>query len=262
MTPEERLPIHRVEKVDSTNRLARREIESGALDASTGRFYIAREQSGGVGRHGRKWHSPEGGLWCTAAWPVPTGHDAPDPRMVALGLGLRVGVAALTAISESLTRHMARVMPMLKWPNDVLLKRRKACGTLCEALVTGPEFGRTAWLIVGVGVNVNNDVSELPQDLRRAPIAMRDVCAEDIDLEALALRMRAALFDALNTTGVDDRSLKIARERLYGKGSPITIVAPGGVHMPGTLVTLNEDGVPVLRMGKAEFAVPPGSELE
>lgn len=267
----EPVPTVRLDAVDSTNLLARREIESGALTicgVPTPRFYTARRQTGGIGRHARPWHSPLGGLWCTLAWPVPDG-DTPDAGRIAPALGLRVGVVCLSVIAESLTRRMARVMPQLKWPNDVLLKRRKVCGSLCEALVTpatpGPHPApRTTWFLVGVGINVNNDVRHLPDDLRRQPISMKDCTGDhlDIDLDELASSIRAGLLHAVTSEGLDEHTLRLARERLYGAGGTINIVAQDGLITSGTLVGLSDSGAPILRTGDIEFEVPPGTELQ
>lgn len=262
----------RLDSVDSTNLLARREIESGALfdrSVPTARMYVAAEQTGGVGRFGRPWFSPRGGLWCTMVWPVADG-GALGAAEVADGLGLRVGVVCMSVIAECLTRRMSRVMPQLKWPNDVLLKRRKVCGSLCEAVITPGGFlgiggaPRTMWFIVGVGINVNNDVSELPEDLRRQPIALRDCTGDggEIDLEELLRSLRAGLVHALSTPGVDEHTLRLARERLYGAGTTINIVAQDGLMSSGTLVGLSDAGLPVLRTGEIEFEVPAGTELQ
>jgi len=271
----EPVPTVRLETVDSTSLLARREIDSGALAPEgrpTPRFYIAREQTGGIGRHGRSWHSPPGGLWCTLAWPVLDG-ATPDANQIAAGLGLRVGVVCLSIIAESLTRRMSRVMPQLKWPNDVLLKRRKVCGSLCEALVNpasiAPQLGahptpRTTWFLIGVGINVNNDPRDLPDDLRRQPIAMKDCTGDhlEIDLDELASSLRAGLLHAVTTDGLDEHTLRLARERLYGAGNTINIVAQDGLMTSGTLVGLSDSGAPILRTGEVEFEVPPGTELQ
>lgn len=258
------LPIVRLESVDSTNLLARREIESGELAPPVGRFYIAREQTDGLGRHGREWHSPPGGLWCSMAWPLLAGAEH-HPHAILNGLGLRVGVVCLKVIGETLTRSASRFAPMLKWPNDVLINRRKVCGSLCE-VVHGPggAGGQSVlWAVVGVGINVNNDVGTLPSDLRRAPVALRD-CVEgrrDVDIDELAMRLRAGLHHAVTIAGVDPETLSVARERLYGGGTGISVMAQGGLLMPGTLVGLSDAGLPIIRTGEVEFVAPPGSEL-
>ncbi len=258
-------PLVRFDAVDSTMLEARRRIaraEPAQAGAPKACFLVAREQTGGIGRHGRPWFSPPGGLWCTLAWPVPDG-ASPAPNEIAAGLGLRVGVVCLKVIGEALTRHLSPLAPMLKWPNDILVRRRKVCGSLCEAVVTPARDGspRTTWFVVGVGVNVNNPSHELPEDLRRAPISMKEVAGREIDLEDLTMNMRAGLWHAVTTPGVDPETLRVARERLYGSGQGISVVAQGGVHMPGVLVGLNDAGIPVVRTGEIEFQIPLGSEL-
>ena len=77
----------KLDTIDSTNRYARAEVESGRLSADGATVFVAARQTGGVGRFGRAWASPLGGLWYTLAWPVVG--DVLD------GLGLRVGVACV-----------------------------------------------------------------------------------------------------------------------------------------------------------------------
>ncbi len=100
----------------------------------------ARRQSAGRGRHGRAWISAEGGLWMSAAMPVPEGCTAED--MTVFGLCTAEAVANWL-LNCGVTE--ARV----RWPNDILAGKRKLGGVLCELL--WPER-----FILGLGMNVAN----------------------------------------------------------------------------------------------------------
>lgn len=112
-----------------------------ALDGHVLPFAVwAETQSQGRGRQGKGWDSPLGGLWITLALAVPS---AEAVRQSAI-------VAAHAVASVVLTETGVRTL--VKWPNDLLVERRKVCGILAETLV---QDGSTI-LLVGIGVNVNN----------------------------------------------------------------------------------------------------------
>ncbi len=114
-----------------------------ALDGHSLPFaVIAETQSEGRGRRGREWNSPPGGLWLTLALAVPSPEAVRQSAMVAAH-----AVAAVVLVETG-------VRTLVKWPNDLLVKRRKVCGILAETLVRPG----TTILLVGIGVNVNNVV--------------------------------------------------------------------------------------------------------
>jgi BirA family biotin operon repressor/biotin-[acetyl-CoA-carboxylase] ligase len=132
--------IRRLESVDSTNAYARALAEQGARD---GTLVVAAEQTAGRGRHGRQWHSPRGNFY---------GSLLLRPRMRladTASLSLVIGLAALAAV-ESIAGGQLPIV--VKWPNDLLLRRRKVAGILLEG-AAGADGG-CAWLVAGLGVNL------------------------------------------------------------------------------------------------------------
>jgi BirA family biotin operon repressor/biotin-[acetyl-CoA-carboxylase] ligase len=127
---------------------------------------IAETQSEGRGRRGKSWDSSPGGLWLTLALAVPSVETVRQSAMV----------AAHAVASVVLTETGVRTL--LKWPNDLLVKRRKVCGILAETLV---QSGTTT-LLVGIGVNVNNVVP--PDQLPRA-VSLREELGHSFDLQHL-----------------------------------------------------------------------------
>jgi len=134
----------RLDETGSTQLVARRLADEGAPD---GTLVWALRQSAGKGRLGRRWRSAPGGLY--VSWLI-------RPRFAPARLGefsLACGAAAAAAVREF------GVEPAVKPPNDVLARSadgrfRKLCGVLCEA---AGDSTRLHWLVVGVGVNVDND---------------------------------------------------------------------------------------------------------
>ena len=135
----------RLEKTDSTQTVARRLADE---DAPDGTLVWALAQSAGKGRMGRRWRSNPGGLY--VSWLIRP-KFAPE-RLAEFSLAC--GGAAAAAL-----RELGVPRPAVKPPNDVLAagadgKFRKVCGILCEA---SGDSARLHWLVVGVGVNVDND---------------------------------------------------------------------------------------------------------
>lgn len=135
--------LHDCDEIASTNDLAR---DLGPWEAVR-----AKRQSGARGRHGRKWESGEGGLWVSAVLPL----EPPGAGWAAFPLAAGLAVV-------SMLRGLGVPGARLRWPNDVLVGGRKICGILMEKF-------HSDRVVVGIGLNVNNDPAE--EDASLAPIA-------------------------------------------------------------------------------------------
>lgn len=129
------LPPHRMEKIicleetESTNTY----LKSLAASAPEGLAVIARRQSGGRGRVGREFVSPEGGLYLSVLYRL---GELPLEAMPCAAVAVRRAVEAVCGLK-----------PGIKWVNDLVLGGKKLCGILAEK--------EGAALIIGVGLNVN-----------------------------------------------------------------------------------------------------------
>jgi len=133
-------------KVDSTNTIAYSLAENGSRD---GLVVLSEEQTKGKGRLGRSWASPpKGGVYMSCML-------KPDitPREIP-----RITLLAAVAVTEAI-RDFTGLPAMIKWPNDVLINDRKVCGILTEMKA---EQDGVAFVIVGIGVNVNTSRGQLP----------------------------------------------------------------------------------------------------
>jgi BirA family biotin operon repressor/biotin-[acetyl-CoA-carboxylase] ligase len=92
-------------------------------------------------------------------------------------LPLAAGLAAAEAVHDA-----AGVEPRLKWPNDLVHERKKLGGILAEAVT---RAGGASDAVVGIGVNVNHGVEDLPGELRETATSIRLVTGRPGDLEAL-----------------------------------------------------------------------------
>ncbi len=114
---------------------------------------VAEEQTGGKGRLGRQWYSPRSrGIIFTLLLYPPV-----NPSRVSQ-------VTMLTAVAlASAIRSETGVGAGIKWPNDLLVDGRKVCGILAEL---SAEVDRIGCLVVGIGINANQDFGDFPEDIR------------------------------------------------------------------------------------------------
>ncbi len=139
--------IHYKETVESTQKVAGTLAQNAALE---GTIVVAEEQTMGKGRLGRIWHSPKGtGIWVTIILrPTIPPHKAPQ-------LTLLAAVAVSKAIEE-----VTGVRPDIKWPNDILINRKKVVGILTE-MQADPDMIR--FVMIGIGMNVLTE--QFPEEI-------------------------------------------------------------------------------------------------
>jgi BirA family transcriptional regulator, biotin operon repressor / biotin---[acetyl-CoA-carboxylase] ligase len=132
--------LHHFYKIGSTNTAAMAAAVDGAPEGSV---FLAEEQTAGRGRGNNSWQSPRStGIYCSIVL-----RPALPPADV-LVLSLATGLA----VSSAIRQVDARVQPDLKWPNDVLIDRKKVCGILMEM---NAEATRVRYIVAGIGINVN-----------------------------------------------------------------------------------------------------------
>lgn len=137
------------EKVDSTNDVAKRFVEEGVCDRLV---VIANCQSAGRGRFDRGWESPPGGLYASLIT-----KPVLSPSRLPL-MGMMLGLSAVSAIHS-----LSAIEVHLKWPNDIVVNEKKVGGILCEAVTEGNQG---IAVILGIGINVNLQPDDYPEDLR------------------------------------------------------------------------------------------------
>jgi BirA family transcriptional regulator, biotin operon repressor / biotin---[acetyl-CoA-carboxylase] ligase len=134
-------------------------------------------QTAGRGRLGRTWEeAPGAAVLVSVLLRPPAGRRAPELSLVA-AVATAEAVEAATGLSAQ-----------IKWPNDVMLDRRKVAGILAEMRGTD--------VVVGIGVNVNQTRAQLPADARTPAASLRTVTGSEHDREALLETLLALLDDA------------------------------------------------------------------
>ena len=153
--------IH-LEEIDSTNNYLKNSYQ--LLDNFT--FVTADYQSKGKGRNDRVWESSKGlNLMFSIL--------IKDPKLLEVSTILSLMTAV--ELAKLLERYDIDNVS-IKWPNDVLIGDKKVCGILLEGQL--PNY-----LVIGVGINVNQ--KEFPDNLRRPATSMSNELNKDVELEDL-----------------------------------------------------------------------------
>jgi len=189
--------IHWLSETASTNDDCRRLTEEAG-----GRpvIVLADRQTAGRGQYGRTWEAPPGlGVLMSLSIPAPPSENA------------ILTAWASTAAAIMLDRFSG-LKAVVKWPNDILVERRKIAGVLVE--VRGSA-------VVGIGINVLQRPEHFPTDCRLPPTSIAIETGEDADRDAVA----ASLLDALEDLAVP--SMQESSERIVEAWRQRLDVLPG-----------------------------------
>lgn len=226
--------LQRFDSLDSTSLYVRREIAAGRVRPEQGpQVVVAAVQTGGVGRLGRAWSSPRGGLWASLAVPLGAAVTATAADL----LGLRVGAACLKSVRDLLPID-ARSRLRLKWPNDLVIDGRKVLGVLTEIV----NANGAAWVLVGVGLNANLTETDLPAELRGQATTLRSALGVNVDLDAALADFVTRLHQSITNPCPRLETLEFVRENLAGLGETARFTRPDGTRVEGRLIGIDEHG--------------------
>ena len=148
--------------VSSTQDIAAEMARRGAIE---GTLVIAETQEKGRGRKGRSWVSfPQGGIYLSLIL---------RPNLMpfqVVQIPLIAGVALTKAIRETVP-----LQPVIKWPNDIIIGKKKVGGILTEM---SSEIDGVNYVILGIGLNVNMSVSVFNEDISDIATSLIDRCGE------------------------------------------------------------------------------------
>ena len=221
----------------STNDIALAWATEGAPDLS---IVFADEQTSGRGRRGRKWHTPAGSALAVSAILRPREAEK-EPFHIAHFSGLGA-LAACDALGK------AGLRAQIKWPNDVLVKRRKLAGVLAEAVWTGQDVDS---IIIGIGMNVLR-ASVPPEDPLLFPATSIEGEGGATDRPQLLHDLLAALVALRGTVGTPD-FVAAWDAALAFKQESVRIWGDEGESLTGTVEGLETDGS--LRLTLADGSV-------
>ncbi len=196
--------------------------------APEGQWLRAERQSGGRGRMGRAWESPQGNLYCSTLVRLRPG----DPPAHTLALVAAVAVHALVAplCADGQTR--------IKWPNDILVDGAKIAGILLER--TGDA------VVIGLGINVTDH----PTGLDRPVTSLAAQGAPDTTAAALLDRLATIFAHWLSIwrgQGIDPVRTHWLLNA-HPPGTAMRVALPDGGMVDGQFQTLDAHGMLLLRL--------------
>jgi BirA family biotin operon repressor/biotin-[acetyl-CoA-carboxylase] ligase len=161
------------EQTTSTNDVVEKLARDGVKE---GFVVFAESQTKGRGRLGRVWQSPtHKGLWFSVLLRPNLRPQETTQLTVISATSLRRAIKTVTGLNAE-----------IKWPNDLLLRGKKVAGILTEL---SAEVDRVRHIIIGIGVDVNQDANEFPGELRQIATSLKLEAGEEISRAELATEM-------------------------------------------------------------------------
>lgn len=205
------MKIEYLDETDSTNEYIKRYLSSGE-----DRIVVAKRQTGGRGTKGRSFLSGEGGVYLSAL-----NFYSDFPAKDAFLIMTHAAVAVCRTAEEF------GLFPEIKWPNDVFLCGRKCCGILVENELNGC-FVKSS--IVGIGVNVSNDLSGIEE----VAVSLSEAKGEAVSCD----RARDYLIKYLQKA--DSFGDYLSRVRFLGR--EVAVTESGGKTYSAKAVGISSDG--------------------
>ena len=223
--------IHYFRSIDSTNSKAYQLALEGAEE---GEVVIAESQVKGRGRLGRHWFSPS---FLNLYLSVILRPQIP-PHQASL-ITLMAAVATANAIEK-----YSGLLPLIKWPNDILIRDRKVAGLLNEI---HSEMDRIHFVILGIGVNLNMDGKMFSKEIRGVATSLKREMGQTISrkafLQSLLEELESWYEIFLKEGGAP--VLKAWRDRAKIEGKRVRVTSFGET-LSGVAVDIDSDGAMIL----------------
>ena len=228
-------PVVYASETDSTNIQAKALGEKGA---SHGTLFVADRQTAGKGRRGRSWESPAGtSIYMTVL--LRPGFLPSRAPMLTLVMAL--------SVAEGITGETG-LLAQIKWPNDIVVNRKKVCGILTEM---SAEVDYINYVVTGAGINVNTEC--FPEEIAGTATSLYIEGGARVRRAKLAARIMERYEENYETflAAEDLSGLKSAyNQLLVNRGKEVRILEPGneyeavasGINDTGELIVTARDG--------------------
>lgn len=245
----DRFHLHIFEEIESTNSYL---VEQGKNDSPEWTVAVSEAQTRGRGRLDRNWESPAGvGLWFSILLRPPLKPD--DCHMVNL----------LSAISlENYLERQIRskvgeeVNIRLKWPNDLFIGGRKLSGILLQSNLSAE---RVNFLVLGIGLNVNQTEIDFPEELRKKAISLRMATSYEWNREELLSGFLEIFYENYYRISPLNKKeiIELYTKKVLYIGEDI-IISKNGETLRGVFKGLTPQGYLVLQNGNKERIITTG----
>lgn len=223
------------DETDSTNNRAK---DSGEKGGFHGTLFIADKQNAGKGRRGRAWESPAGkSIYMTVLLrPEITPDKAPMLTLV-MGLSVAEGI-----------RRVSGVKAEIKWPNDIVINKKKVCGILTEMAT---EIECVHYVVIGVGINVNQQ--HFPEEIKEMATSLYNETGNTYkrsELIAAVLEQFEKNYEVFLKAGDLSDVKEVYDSMLVNCGQEVKVLEPGneyravaeGINKAGELIVTLPDG--------------------
>ena len=236
------MDLRMFDSLESTNKYCE------LLDLSTvGEFAVicAKEQTAGIGQRGNCWHSEAGKNLTFSLVLKPTflAFENQYALTKAVSLGIVDALEGLISKEEEIS---------IKWPNDIVLNKKKICGILTEAIA------ETGQMIIGVGINTNQE--SMPEDLSLSATSILMETDDCIDHDSLLDNIIYHL-EKLTQSVYDTGDLSLLRKEyedsLVSMNTAVTVLDPAGEY-DGICKGIDDRGQLIVEHEKKETRVYAG----
>ena len=227
--------------IDSTNSEAARRAEN----SDGGVLVVSEEQTAGRGRRGRSWNSPAGSnVYFSLMIKPDLATDVAPMLTLIMALAVCRGMEKVLsgeAVGTSGRKGASRPeeLPMIKWPNDIVLGGKKCCGMLTEMSC---EEDRIKYVVIGVGINVREQ--DFPDEIKETAVSLEGACGKKIKRSILVAGIMNE-FGPLYESFLEERDLNFVRkayfDRLINSGRKVRVLDPKGEY-EGTCRGISERG--------------------
>jgi len=233
--------------IGSTNDRA---LDLAAAGEPEGAAVLAEEQTGGRGRRERTWHSPARlGIYVSLVLRP----NVPAPRAPLFTF------TAAVAVADAL-REVCRLQATIKWPNDVVVGRRKIAGILGETRGSDPIIRE---MVLGIGLNVNQGVEDFGPEVAGRATSVAIETGAVVDRTTLLAAILEG-FERRYARLVGGRPSDLLREwesfSALPHGRPVVVESPGG-RLEGQVAGVDEEGALLLKLPDGRTVRVPFGEI-
>ncbi len=167
--------IRYFENTPSTIWVGKQLTSEGDVAKMHGMVIIAEEQTGGVGRMGRAWVSPSGGIWVTIVLTpkVPVDHI------------FMITMAGSIAVARAIRKEF-NLGALIKWPNDIFIGKKKVAGLLLEL---SAEADKVHHCLLSIGIDVNVPIDNFAPDLQDRITSISAEIGHEVDRAGFLARI-------------------------------------------------------------------------
>jgi BirA family biotin operon repressor/biotin-[acetyl-CoA-carboxylase] ligase len=167
--------IRYLENTPSTIWVGKQMCLEGDVGKMHGMVIIAEEQTGGIGRMGRAWVSPSGGIWITVVL---------KPR-IPIDHIFMITMAGSIAIARAIRKEFD-LGALIKWPNDIFIGNKKVAGLLLEL---DAEADSVHYCLLSIGIDVNVPLNQFSPALQKDITSISAEVGHEVDRASFLARI-------------------------------------------------------------------------